>query len=243
MKRCLIALCLVFGCAGQAKIVRPASQVVSGPGLTPAETFLNKLVSELASSKEPEKAPETTTPPAETKPDAPRDAILSIIDDTDVLSYMSAVEAARDKEADHVVVVFNTHGGELDAAQGIVLRIDHARTLGIKTYCVVDGDAWSAGFYIMQSCDRRYMTKRSVLMAHQVAITVRMHPGQDPKNASASLEAMSLAVSEQCARRLKITIEDYLARVADNGEIWLNWKQAIEIGAVDEIVEHEYDVR
>jgi ATP-dependent protease ClpP protease subunit len=162
----------------------------------------------------------------------------------DVERYASTVSIAVAEEAPRVVVVLDSIGGATQLAHEIVKLIDAARDdQNIKTDCVVDGRGWSSAFYILQACDRRYMTKRSTLMAHnpqffnEVITLSSLRDG----SAQAQLEAVSRAFAEHNGARLKMSMEEYRHRI-DGRQWWLAWSEALKVGAVDKIVESDAEV-
>jgi ATP-dependent protease ClpP protease subunit len=148
-------------------------------------------------------------------------------------------DAARAKP-DAIVFEINTGGGSTVAGFELAKAIESSST---PITCVVDGEAASMGFYILQSCPVRAMTRRSSLMAHEVSFTI--HGRGQPnfwRSIADWIKAHNDAFAEHCAHRLKITLAEYHART-DGGKMWwLNWEEALKVGAVDVVVDSVVEV-
>jgi ATP-dependent protease ClpP protease subunit len=142
-------------------------------------------------------------------------------------------DAARAKP-DAIVFEINTGGGSTAAGFELTKAIEGG---SIPIICVVDGEAASMGFYILQSCPVRAMTRRSSLMAHEISFTMQ---GRGQPNFWRSIadwiKTHNDAFAEHCAHRLKITLAEYHTRT-DGGKMWwLNWEEALKVNAVDMVV-------
>lgn len=166
------------------------------------------------------------------------------IDPSDLERYIHLVERAMSEGAKRVVLTIDSPGGSVGVTHNLVKLIDQARQeQGITTDCVVDGRAWSSALYLLQACDRRFMTKRSTLAAHEPineGVTLSLRDLRSERFRR-SMEVVSRAFAEQCASRMKVTVEQYLAKVHDD-EWWMDWREALSVGAVDAVVLHEEEV-
>lgn len=134
-------------------------------------------------------------------------------------------------DADAVVLEIDTPGGDVAAGMQIVHAIEEASPLVV---CVVDGDAASMGFAILQSCDQRLMTRRSKLMAHEPSMSAQFegHPNEWQAMAD-RMAAEREILAEQCQHRLRVSMAEYRRRT-DGGLMWfMTWREAKEINAVD----------
>lgn len=128
------------------------------------------------------------------------------------------------------ILELNSKGGEVDSGFLLTKAIENA---GVPVHCMVDSNAMSMTYYILQSCTTRYMTKRSVLMIHgpsqPIDLTAnvnRLHEMTD------DLETLQNAMVEQYVARLKITKAELNEKISRRS--WfLNWEEALKIGAVD----------
>jgi len=143
----------------------------------------------------------------------------------------SAVKAG----ADMVMLEITTPGGDYDAGHEAARLIENSAAFVV---CVADERVASMGFYILQSCDRRLMTERTVLMAHQVAaMTPDMSMNLfEIEQVSNRLRALEFAYAAHCTRQMKITRAEFQARVTGGKQWWLNAQEALRYGAVDAVV-------
>lgn len=135
-----------------------------------------------------------------------------------------------------VVFVIDSPGGDLAAARRIVRSLEELPALA----CVVDGDALSAAFYLLQSCPARLMTLRSTLMVHEGRLVMPegMEPTEEDKIA---MEAWNRGLAEQVCGRLAISREDCVARYASE-DWWMGWREGLSVGAVDDVVQSPREV-
>lgn len=151
------------------------------------------------------------------------------IDDYTVDALEASLLALSD--ADVIVLVLDTPGGYVAPARRAARAIETSAT---PIICLVDGNAMSAGFYILQSCAVRLMTPRSVLMAHEARVAIQGEPN-DAKDQIAGLDAVNMAMAWQNCRRLTIPIETCVASY--RGHDWfIPAGQALLIGAIDDLV-------
>lgn len=133
-------------------------------------------------------------------------------------------------EVEFGVLELNTPGGSVPDGQRLAKYIED---FGKPMYCIVDGEAYSMGFYLLQTCDTRIMTRRSSLMAHEPALGGRLYGNQHYYRDLANvLEALSNAMAEHEAAKLCITPEAFKKGI-ENKAWWMDWKEAMRIGAVD----------
>lgn len=127
----------------------------------------------------------------------------------------------------------NSFGGSIFGGLDFIQHIEEAKKQNrIFVYCVVDTKAMSMGFAFLQSfCDERLMTKRSVLLAHNGSTMARGNSDQI-EEARQMILALSEALAEQCAARLKISVKEYKAKIEKNA--WtMAWEEALKVGAID----------
>lgn len=136
--------------------------------------------------------------------------------------------------AEAIVLTIDTPGGSVFDGIRLAKVIEAAP---VPVYCVVDTLAASMGFYLLQSCDVRLMTRRAMLMAHAPS-------GAGPQRGNAEdfevivqrLRALEKALSEHSCRRLKMLPGECAARMGGGRELWLTWAEALDVGAVDAVV-------
>lgn len=156
------------------------------------------------------------------------------VDDESVGETVDWLDAWETAGAKAVVIEFNTPGGSVDAGFTLAHRIEDAK---VPVHCVVDGDAASMGFYLLQSCTTREMTKRSTLMAHTPSLSGGISDARQLQfnNYAERMRVMADAMSEHCQHRLKVSIADYKFRTRDGAQWWMNWQEGLNYGAVDQI--------
>ena len=142
------------------------------------------------------------------------------------------IQAAE--RGDKVVVIhIDSPGGSVYAGQ-VLSKIMEAAPL--QVVCKVDGMAASMAFYLLQSCDLRLMTERSILMAHEPSLQISGRGNKDWFKAHyEELLVLGEAMGRHQSRRLKITHEEFMRRI-DNRDWNMDSTEALEVGAVDAIV-------
>lgn len=156
---------------------------------------------------------------------------------TERLSDNFGAELKAASAAKQITIMIDTMGGSSDAGRTIAQSIEKAAKRAAVT-CIVDGQALSAGFYILQSCPVRILTKRSLLMAHEPWLGGGGMGGTHRADAIRALElidAEARAYAEQCAARLTITSDEFLAKIR-NRDWWISPMEAAKLGAVDQVV-------
>ncbi len=152
------------------------------------------------------------------------------VDDEHVVHVMATLKAA--KAGQIVMLDINTPGGSLSTGFELEKALESTPA---QVFCVVDGDAYSMGFYLLQSCQYRVMTKRSSLMAHE---PLEVTQGPTPltirtlEDIQADLHTSARALAEQAISRMKMTYEEFFAKV--HAKNWfMAWPEAQARGAVD----------
>lgn len=158
----------------------------------------------------------------------------AVVDDDSAGALTRALSLVVEAGAQAIVLELNTPGGSVDAGFLISKAIEDSP---VPVVCVVDGEADSMGFYILQACHHRLMTKRSVLMAHFSYYPTASGPLTIPrlKDLMDSLLAGNKAATEHECKHLKMPLEQCRAKIA--GSWWMDWREAFEVGAVEEGVD------
>jgi ATP-dependent protease ClpP protease subunit len=142
-----------------------------------------------------------------------------------------AIAAIKSAQPDQIVLLdINTRGGSVASGFQLEKALEATKS---RVFCVVDGEAMSMGFFMLQSCQMRVMTKRSELMAHEVRMvhqgTITIH---DASMMISDMIVNSRAYAEQVLRRSKLTYDEYHAKV-DGKEWFISWPEALQAGVVD----------
>jgi ATP-dependent protease ClpP protease subunit len=160
-------------------------------------------------------------------------AFEGTVDVPHIFPFLFTLETRKQEFQNRVLIQINSPGGYVD--DGIRLA-KYLENYPVPTICIVDGNAASMGFYILQSCTQRYMTKRSSLMVHNPEPVVA-EAKDDPKY-NKMLKIISDTMLEHEAHRLTIGVGE-LREILSKGDYYLNWQEALRIGAVDNVVESE----
>lgn len=164
------------------------------------------------------------------------------VDETSVQAVIDVITQADDI-GNRVILEIRTDGGEIDAGFRLVKAIERAKR---PVTCIVDDKAYSMGSYIFEACGRRVMTKRSTLMIHEAGMDSPLtgsHPW-DFVDTAAWLRVRSLAMFEHYAHHIPgLTAKDIAARTSGGRCIWLEWREAKALGAVDAVVDSVADVK
>jgi ATP-dependent protease ClpP protease subunit len=143
------------------------------------------------------------------------------------------LKEVQDSHAPIAMLELNTHGGDFDAGVELARAIESVRA---SVVCVVDGTAESMGFFLLQSCDVRVMTRRSSIMAHDPFETFSTN-GQLTRaellNLSEDLRVSARRFAEQAIRRMGISYKEYRARTAGGRDWHMHWEDALKFHAVD----------
>lgn len=141
------------------------------------------------------------------------------------------------RHPDAIVLELNTTGGSVPDGFEIARAIEDAP---VQVICLVDGPqgAQSMGFYILQSCDIRLMTKRSVLMVHQPHYGRPVFRGSavEWQNIASWLKALNRGMVEHEVKKMNVSAKQLEERILGASEWYMDWEQALNVRAVDGVV-------
>lgn len=129
-----------------------------------------------------------------------------------------------------VVLHIDSPGGEYDAGFRLAKAIEDAP---VPVICIVDGDAASMAFFVLQSCDSRIATPRSTLMIHETALIGKIRR-QDVGSLVRSMEVKNAALAQQCTKKAKISVTEFLAKIGQ-GDWWMTPQEALTLGFLDAV--------
>jgi len=147
-----------------------------------------------------------------------------------LVAALSALPDMTTKPA-AIFVEINSEGGEVEAGFALAKAIEASP---VPVICIVDGQAASMAFYILQSCDVRAMTPRSSLMMHQVTLVGAMK-ASTIKALQKQIDTYNKAMVGQCAAKMKLPATEIADKIAA-GDWWMAADEALEVGAVDSII-------
>jgi ATP-dependent protease ClpP protease subunit len=150
------------------------------------------------------------------------------------------LKKAEEVNAGAVVIEITTKGGSIDDGFKIIRAMEDFKK---PIYCVADYETQSEGFALLESCTRRFMTKRTTLMTHKPYVTEVSGPLtiERLEGILEDLRATASAHAEICSHRLKITRAQYDTMVAFKD--WsMDSEEALQVGAVDKVVTNSVSV-
>lgn len=231
MKAFLVAVALLFSSACFAS-PPPTAAPIAAPGhANPLDDIIKSM---LSGEDAPKPVPKFV---CKSHPCVPAYRFSGQVNADSAEAFAAFMAGATEAHPDAVMVEINTLGGSMYAGHEISRQMEHAP---FRVICVVDGDAVSAGMYILASCDVRVMTKRSELMIHAVAL----HSDGEERvinvtveNQAQMIKVATRAYVEWCAHRMKgITVAEILAKIDNGHEWWMGWEEGLKYGAIDEVI-------
>ncbi len=145
-----------------------------------------------------------------------------------VITEMKAFKAAGNK---NLWIKIDSYGGSVHWGMKLVQEIEQ---YGSPVTCVVDTKAMSMGFYTLQSCDRRLMTKRSQLMAHEPSARIQ-GTAQELEDEAKSLAVMADGFIEHCIAKMAITKKGFKEKI--HNKVWyLGYEEALKYKAIDDTI-------
>lgn len=171
------------------------------------------------------------------EPYVPRISLVGDIDEDSVAAVTAALQAVAKENPEAVVFEIDSPGGEVGAGLRLakVLEDYPARLI-----CVVDGDADSMAFFLLQSCPVRLMTKRSSLMMHRPFLVLNKAPSElddvDKANIEARMNVLAAAMFEHYAARMGMLPENLALKIPGKKMWWMGWSEAVCSNAVDGVV-------
>lgn len=140
-------------------------------------------------------------------------------------ALLPKVSGAGHKE---ITIRIDSYGGSVHWGMEMMQLLENS---GMHTRCVVDTKAMSMGFFLLESCDERLMTKRSTLMAHEPWTRVQGHATQLEETAL-RLRVLCESMVEVAVERMHITKAEMMQKIS--GREWhMGWEEALRVGAID----------
>lgn len=137
---------------------------------------------------------------------------------------------SRGLKADEVIyLVIDSGGGEVEAGLNLIDFV-HGLPVKVKTISIFSA---SMAFHIVQFLDERLALRHGKLMQHPGSLGIS-GPVQNVRSWFKSNEDASDRIDREVAKRLKISFEKYRDLIHD--DLWLDGKQALDLNAIDRIV-------
>lgn len=153
------------------------------------------------------------------------------IDEMSVLPLILDFQNARG----NVVLTINSPGGGVWAGLELIESMREAQSRGVSITCLVpkNGMAASMAAAVLQSCDTRLMARRGAsLLFHTVSVGEVSGNQFDFERLTRMMRSLNKRLAILCSARLKISLADYEANVADF-DWWLGADESLAVGAVD----------
>lgn len=171
--------------------------------------------------------PDTDRPAAES---AGGFMMLNLIGDVTDESVTPLILAIGAQGVDGFILEINSGGGSVDAGFALVKAMENSMA---PIHCIVDGEAQSMAFYILQSCTTRSMTKRSFLMIHNPSVYGRMGGNALTfQELAERLLALQNAMMEQYLAKMNITKKELQDKILTKNW-YLGWEEASSTNAID----------
>jgi ATP-dependent protease ClpP protease subunit len=153
---------------------------------------------------------------------------------------LEAVIEASAHKYHYLVLELTTPGGLVEAGYIAARAIERSP---IPVICVVPLYAKSMGYYLLQSCQVRFITSSGVLMAHQPSASAdvegKPQVWQDQAN---DLESTAYTMAVHESRRTYMTLAEFEAKIM-NRDWYVYPEEALKLGIVDAIVPSVESVR
>ena len=194
-------------------------------GLMDFQTFLESL-------SHPTPLPDFVAP----KPPPPRIAWLEFSGPVGTMTsaiFLRQLAHLPDLKPDIVVFEWRTGGGSVDDGFEMTKAIE---ALPWPTICVADGEVASEGIFLLQACDLRMMTGRSLLMVHEPRFQGQDINTSEVQRLLKHQSRINFAWTEHVGRRWKISTNELRKRIA-TGDWWMTAPEALGVGAVDAVID------
>lgn len=153
---------------------------------------------------------------------------LEDFDESSIDPLLETLEQLKSEGFKDLWIKIDSYGGSVHWGHKVAQAIE---MYGSPVTCVVDTKAMSMGFYFLQSCDKRLMTKRSTLMAHEPSVSVDGKAGALEDEVKA-LKVMMDGFIEQCLLRMTISKAEFKQRT-DGHDWYMGWEEAMKYKAID----------
>lgn len=128
----------------------------------------------------------------------------------------------------NILIYLDTPGGSVDQGMKIVKEIQK-----YNLSCIAE-TAYSMGFIILQSCNKRYILSNSKLMQHQMSFGIADEKYR-VENYIHFIDKIEKQIIDLQVKRINITVEDFKQKIINNW--WIYGENAFENNVADELVE------
>ena len=138
----------------------------------------------------------------------------------------------KDYERKPVRIFINSDGGSVYDMWGLVDIIEHSKT-PIYTYC--NGYAMSAAFTIFLAGHKRYATRHSTFLYHQMS-GWRSGKYQDLVEDREEMDFLQSSIENYVAERCSIGLEQLEEYRLTKKDVYIHANSAVELGIIDEVI-------
>lgn len=151
----------------------------------------------------------------------------------EIVDYLLAADAMDSEEP--IYLYINSIGGELFAGLSIINTI---LSINSPVYGIVLGQAASMAFYILQACDKRYMTTYSILFWHHIILdNISFDNKQEMLKLSQTYTQWNNLVEDLLRHKKKISKTTWNKYFNKDNDIYFSAEQALELKLIDAIFE------
>tara|TARA_Y100000287_G_C14127522_1_gene308096 strand:+ start:66 stop:761 length:696 start_codon:yes stop_codon:yes gene_type:complete len=136
-------------------------------------------------------------------------------------------ELNQHQNKSNIFVYLNTNGGSVESGNKILEEIQK-----YNLSCIAER-AYSMGFVLLQGCTKRYITKYSKLMQHQISYGIQ-NEKEKIDNYARFINEIDYELNKMQAKKLKMDYEDFKLKTLN--EWWVFGKNAIENNMADKMV-------
>lgn len=206
------------------------------PAATTKASQIDRFIDSVRKLNEPpDPAPDEVPPELAYKHKVAKMTLYGSVSSISVIMWNAAIEKAEKDGFRAMLIEINSGGGSTEEGFKTAKVIENSK---MQIVCVVDGTAASEAFYILQSCDRRLMTKRSRLMIHEPYwLKLENVTRKQLKTSENELDVFVNSWMEHATGRMNMKPKEVVKRcTAEGGDWWLGWETALHFGAVDGVV-------
>lgn len=156
------------------------------------------------------------------------------ITDSELAPVVSAIDKKVADGDKQIMLRITSPGGDLKATWNFVQHMENIQAKGVTFRCVADIEAASGAFTILQACDERLMTYRTMLLEHHAHAGLEGTPAEI-RDSLRTTEIMDMNRIVYDARRLKMPLRELLAKI-DRRDWSMGPDEALKVNAVDGIV-------
>lgn len=142
------------------------------------------------------------------------------------------------KDGEDLEIVVNSGGGDVMAGQEIYAMLKKASAAGHKTVCEIQSLAASAASMIACACDVVRMSSTSWFMIH-CASSYAAGNHKDMEHMAKVLSVADEAIAQAYVGKTGASLEQVLAWMNDEDELWLSAPKCVEMHFADEIIQDD----